>query len=116
MTSGDPYVHNLADKCSFTLRLPGNRSRDVVALKADSADALLEQICQDLDCGSVYLVNKTSSPPSTACFHDCLYQDGLLQNCSQSERSDCTVIVKAACGKDFSYLIVTQKSVLKLKE
>ncbi|XP_041811978.1 T-cell differentiation antigen CD6-like isoform X2 [Chelmon rostratus] len=94
----DPYIHKLAGKCTFTLRMLGNRSRDVVALPADSTDMLVEQICQDLDCGDVFHVNKTSSPPNAACFHDCLYQDGRLQNCSQSVGSNCTVIASAVCG------------------
>ncbi|XP_070841101.1 T-cell differentiation antigen CD6-like [Chaetodon trifascialis] len=94
----DPYIYKLAGKCSFTLRMPGNRSHEVVALPANSADVLVEQICHDLDCGNVFHVNKTSSPPSTACFHDCLYQDGRLQNCSQGVGSNCTVIASADCG------------------
>lgn len=81
--------------------MPGNRNRDVVALTADSADTLVEQICQDLDCGGVYRVNKTRSLPNTTCFHDCLYQDGRLQNCSQSVEGYCTVITEAVCGKAF---------------
>lgn len=113
LPSGDPYI--LADKCSFTLRLPGNRSHDAVALAADSADALLEQICQDLDCGGVYRVTKTSSPPSAACFRDCLHRDGRLQNCSQSENGSCTVIAEAACGKHLT-VSHTKKSGLKLKD
>lgn len=99
--TADPYIHKLAGKCTFTLRMLGNMSRDVVALPADSTDMLVEQICQDLDCGDVFHVNKTSSPPNAACFHDCLYQDGRLQNCSQSVGSNCTVIASAVCGKIF---------------
>ncbi|XP_078123397.1 uncharacterized protein LOC144528592 isoform X3 [Sander vitreus] len=96
----EPYVHKLSGKCSFTLRMPGNRSGDVVALPAESTDMLVEQMCQDLDCGSVYHVNKTSSPPNrpTACFHDCVYQDGRLRNCSQSTGGNCTGIAEAVCG------------------
>ncbi|XP_031151543.1 T-cell differentiation antigen CD6-like isoform X3 [Sander lucioperca] len=98
--NSDPYVHKLSGKCSFTLRMPGNRSGDVVALSAESTDMLVEQMCQDLDCGSVYHVNKTSSPPDrpTACFHDCVYQDGRLRNCSQSAGGNCTGIAEAVCG------------------
>ncbi|KAA8586233.1 hypothetical protein FQN60_007802 [Etheostoma spectabile] len=98
--SSDPYVHRLSGKCIFMLRMPGNRSGDVVALPAESADMLVEQMCQDLDCGSVYHVNKTRSPPNrpTNCFHDCVYQDGRLQNCSQSAGDNCTVIAEAVCG------------------
>lgn len=102
MSSGDPYVHRLSGKCSFALRIPGNRNSDVVALPADSTDMMVEQICRDLHCGSVYHVNKTSSPPNTTCFHHCLYRDGRLQNCSQSEGSNCTVITEAVCGKVLS--------------
>ncbi|XP_044028133.1 T-cell differentiation antigen CD6-like isoform X2 [Siniperca chuatsi] len=96
--NSDPYIHKLSGKCSFTLRMPGNRSSDVVALTADSTDILVEQICQDLDCGSIYHVHNTNSPPNTSCFHDCLYQDGRLQNCSHSMGGKCTVIVKAVCS------------------
>lgn len=73
----------------------------MVALTADSTDTLVEQICQDLDCGGVYHVNKTRPLPNTTCFHDCLYQDGRLQNCSQSMGGNCTVITEAVCGKVF---------------
>uniref|UniRef100_A0A3Q3G0N5 T-cell differentiation antigen CD6-like n=1 Tax=Labrus bergylta TaxID=56723 RepID=A0A3Q3G0N5_9LABR len=84
VSSGDPHVHHLSGRCSFTFRMPGNRSSgDVVALTADSTDMLVEQICQDLDCGSVYHVNKTN---------------GRLQNCSQTVGGNCTVISEAVCG------------------
>ncbi|XP_018554808.1 deleted in malignant brain tumors 1 protein isoform X2 [Lates calcarifer] len=97
--SSDPYVHHLAGKCKWTLRLPGDRSSDVVALSSHTdADKLVEQICQDLGCGGVYHLNITSSPPNTTCFHDCLYKDDRLQNCSQSEGSNCAVIIEAVCG------------------
>ncbi|KAK5854669.1 hypothetical protein PBY51_004844 [Eleginops maclovinus] len=96
--NSDPYVHRLAGKCSFMLRMGGNRSSDVVALPADSLDELTEQMCQDLDCGSVFHVNKTNSPSNATCFHDCWYRDGRLQNCSQSEGSNCSVIVEVVCG------------------
>lgn len=100
VSSGDPYVHHLAGKCKWTLRLPGDRSSDVVALSSHTdADKLVEQICQDLGCGGVYHLNITSSPPNTTCFHDCLYKDDRLQNCSQSEGSNCAVIIEAVCGK-----------------
>ncbi|KAF3834265.1 hypothetical protein F7725_025469 [Dissostichus mawsoni] len=72
--SGDPYIHRLSGNCSFTLRMGGNRSSDVVALPAGSLDELAEQMCKDLDCGSIFQVNKTSSPPNATCFHDCLYE------------------------------------------
>ena len=89
--------------------MPGNKSGDVVALPAESTDMLVEQMCQDLDCGSVYHVNKTSSPPNrpTTCFHDCVYQDGRLQNCSQSAGGNCTVIAEAVCGKVVSNMSST---------
>ncbi|XP_054462140.1 T-cell differentiation antigen CD6-like isoform X2 [Anoplopoma fimbria] len=99
LCQGDPYIHKLAGKCSFTLRVHGNRSSDMVALPADSTDVLVEQMCQDLDCGRVYHVNKTNSPPNAICFHDCLYRDGRLQNCSQSMGVNCTVIAEAVCGQ-----------------
>ncbi|XP_073340156.1 T-cell differentiation antigen CD6-like [Pagrus major] len=95
--NSDPYVHRQGGKCSFTLRMPGNRSSEVVPLAADSADALVEQICQDLDCGSVYNLKKASPLSNTTCFHDCLYQDGRLQNCSQSAGDGCTVVAEAVC-------------------
>uniref|UniRef100_A0A8C2Z364 SRCR domain-containing protein n=1 Tax=Cyclopterus lumpus TaxID=8103 RepID=A0A8C2Z364_CYCLU len=98
LSSGDPYIHSLAGKCRWKLRMRGNRSGDVVALPAVSPDVLVEQMCQDLDCGSVYHVNRTSSPPNARCFHDCLYRDGRLQNCSQSVGGNCTVIAEAICG------------------
>ncbi|XP_072226840.1 scavenger receptor cysteine-rich domain-containing protein DMBT1-like isoform X2 [Leuresthes tenuis] len=94
----EPYVHRLAAKCSWTLRMPGNRSGDVVALPPDFADALVEQICQDLSCGSVYHVNKTSSSPNASCFHHCLYQDQRLQNCSDTVGSNCSAINQVVCG------------------
>ncbi|XP_020508067.2 T-cell differentiation antigen CD6-like isoform X1 [Labrus bergylta] len=98
-SNSDPHVHHLSGRCSFTFRMPGNRSSgDVVALTADSTDMLVEQICQDLDCGSVYHVNKTSSPPNITCFNGCLYRDGRLQNCSQTVGGNCTVISEAVCG------------------
>ncbi|XP_034747279.1 T-cell differentiation antigen CD6-like isoform X2 [Etheostoma cragini] len=98
--NSDPYVHRLSGKCIFMLRMPGNRSGDVVALSAESTDMLVEQMCQDLACGSVYHVNKSNSPPKkpTTCFHDCVYQDGRLQNCLQSAGDNCTVIAEAVCG------------------
>ncbi|XP_053190558.1 T-cell differentiation antigen CD6-like isoform X2 [Scomber japonicus] len=93
----DPFIHRLSGKCSWTLRMPGNSSSGKVALLSYTTD-LAERVCWDLDCGSVYHVNTTRSPPNTTCFHDCLYQDGRLQNCSQSVGSDCTVITEAVCG------------------
>ncbi|KAM4538780.1 T-cell differentiation antigen CD6-like isoform 2-T2 [Odontesthes bonariensis] len=95
--SNDPYVHRLAAKCSWTLRMPGNRSGEAVALPPD-ADELVEQICQDLSCGSVYHVSKISSSPNASCFHHCLYQDQRLQNCSNTVGSNCSVIEQVVCG------------------
>ncbi|XP_051245851.1 T-cell differentiation antigen CD6 isoform X2 [Dicentrarchus labrax] len=95
--NSDPYIHKLSGECSFTLKMAGNRSSEVVALTADSADMLVEEICRALDCGSVYHVNKTNSPASTTCFQSCLYQDGRLQNCSQSMGSNC-IVIGAVCG------------------
>uniref|UniRef100_UPI0037E99B42 T-cell differentiation antigen CD6-like isoform X2 n=1 Tax=Semicossyphus pulcher TaxID=241346 RepID=UPI0037E99B42 len=95
----DPHIHKLSGKCHFTLRMPGNRSADVVALKAEYTDLLVEQICQDLDCGSVFHVDKNSSPPGVTCFNNCLYREGRLQNCSQSAGGNCTVIAGAVCGQ-----------------
>ncbi|KAM7373531.1 hypothetical protein PAMP_008375 [Pampus punctatissimus] len=94
--NSDPFIHQLAGKCSWTLRMPG--SSDKVALLSEITDLLLEQICEDLDCGSIYRVNKSRSSANTTCFHDCLYQDGRLQNCSQSVGRNCTVIAEAVCG------------------
>lgn len=108
LSSGDPFVHRLAGKCSWTLRMPGNSSSgSEVALLSDSTDLLVKQICQDLDCGAVYHVDKTRSPPNTTCFHDCLYQDGRLQNCSQSVGSNCAVIAEAVCGEIVSFMLCT---------
>ncbi|CAK6949168.1 T-cell differentiation antigen CD6-like isoform X2 [Scomber scombrus] len=93
----DPFIDRLSGKCSWTLRMPGNSSSGKVALLSNKTD-LAERVCRGLDCGSVYHVNTTRSPPNTTCFHDCLYQDGRLQNCSQSVGSHCTVITEAVCG------------------
>lgn len=81
--------------------MPGNKSSDVVPLKADFADRLVGQICRELQCGGVYEVNKTSSSPNITCFHNCFYSDGRLQNCSQTKGSECTVIAEVTCGKIF---------------
>eukprot|EP00064_Thunnus_orientalis_P019166 superscaffoldBa00004675_g19280 len=78
--------------------MPGNSSSVEVVLLSETTDLLFEQICKDLDCGSIYHVNKTRSPRNTTCFHDCLYKDGRLQNCSRSVGSNCTVITEAVCG------------------
>ncbi|XP_062265862.1 CD5 antigen-like isoform X2 [Platichthys flesus] len=99
---GDPRVHH--SKCRWTLRLPGSRSGDVVPLSSDSTDSLVDQICQDLDCGRVYHVDKTSAPPNATCFHDCLYKDQRLQNCSQRVSGGCTVIAAALCDHQAVWL------------
>ncbi|XP_067468395.1 T-cell differentiation antigen CD6-like isoform X6 [Thunnus thynnus] len=96
--NSDPFIHRLAGKCNWTLRMPGNSSSVEVVLLSETTDLLFEQICKDLDCGSIYHVNKTRSPRNTTCFHDCLYKDGRLQNCSRSVGSNCTVITEAVCG------------------
>uniref|UniRef100_G3NCG2 SRCR domain-containing protein n=1 Tax=Gasterosteus aculeatus aculeatus TaxID=481459 RepID=G3NCG2_GASAC len=96
VSSGVPYIHKLAGKCSFSLRMPGNS--DVAALPADSTDVLLEQMCRDLDCGSIYAVNGTNSPPNATCFHGCLYRDGRLHNCSESVGGNCTGVAEVICG------------------
>ncbi|KAM7384672.1 hypothetical protein PAMA_011838 [Pampus argenteus] len=96
--NGDPFIHRLAGKCSWTLRMPGNGSSDAVALSSQITDLLFEQICEDLDCGTIYRVNKSRSSANTTCFHDCVYRDGRLQNCSQSVGRNCTVISEAVCG------------------
>ncbi|KAM3858589.1 T-cell differentiation antigen CD6-like [Diretmus argenteus] len=86
------------NKCTWTLRMPGNRSDASVPLTAESRDALVvDQICQDLGCGSVYNVNETSSPPNTTCFHGCSYHDRHLQNCSHLGGSECTMISEVVC-------------------
>jgi len=99
ISSGDPYIHSLSVKCRWTLRMRGNRSGAAVALPADSPDVLVEQVCRDLGCGSVYRVKGTGSPPDARCFHDCSYRDGRLQNCSQRVGGNCTVIAEAICGE-----------------
>ncbi|XP_070702784.1 T-cell differentiation antigen CD6-like isoform X2 [Pempheris klunzingeri] len=93
-----PHIHKLTGKCNFTLRMTGNRSGEVVAFAASSTEVLIKQICQDLDCGGVYHVSRAGSPPNTSCFHDCLYREGRLQNCSQSVGGHCTVIAGVVCG------------------
>ncbi|XP_041823131.1 T-cell differentiation antigen CD6-like isoform X2 [Melanotaenia boesemani] len=95
----DPYVHHLAAKCRWTLRMSGNRSNDMVPLPSDSADQLAQQICQDLDCGSIFNVEKTSSAPNTSCFHHCFFKDQRLQNCSETAGSSCSVITDVVCGR-----------------
>nr|XP_012779564.1 T-cell differentiation antigen CD6 isoform X3 [Maylandia zebra] len=95
--SNDPYVYSLGRKCKWTLRLPRNRSSDIMALTNDSVNGLSEQICQDLKCGSVHSINKTSSPGNITCFQNCSYQHGRLENCSLSVGSSCSVIHEVVC-------------------
>lgn len=101
VSSDDPYVYSLGRKCKWTLRLPRNRSSDIMALTNDSVNGLSEQICQDLKCGSVHSINKTSSPGNITCFQNCSYQHGRLENCSLSVGSSCSVIHEVVCGKTF---------------
>ncbi|XP_017276529.3 deleted in malignant brain tumors 1 protein isoform X2 [Kryptolebias marmoratus] len=98
-SSSDPYVQNLVRKCSWTLRMPGNRSREPVPLLPDSVDLLAEEVCRDLSCGGVYQVNRSSSPSSSSssCLQDCSLQDLRLQNCSRSARRNCSVIHQVDC-------------------
>ncbi|XP_012779564.2 uncharacterized protein LOC101470484 isoform X3 [Maylandia zebra] len=96
--SNDPYVYSLGRKCKWTLRLPRNRSSDIMALTNDSVNGLSEQICQDLKCGSVHSINKTSSPGNITCFQNCSYQHGRLENCSLSVGSSCSVIHEVVCA------------------
>uniref|UniRef100_A0A3P8TE76 Soluble scavenger receptor cysteine-rich domain-containing protein SSC5D n=1 Tax=Amphiprion percula TaxID=161767 RepID=A0A3P8TE76_AMPPE len=95
----DPLVQHLSGKrCSWTLRLPANGSRDPVPLTSASVDVLAEQICQDLNCGGVYRVNRSSSAPNSSCFHRCSYRERRLHNCSVMQGGNCTVISAAVCG------------------
>uniref|UniRef100_A0A667X8H4 SRCR domain-containing protein n=1 Tax=Myripristis murdjan TaxID=586833 RepID=A0A667X8H4_9TELE len=100
ISKGEPYVELLGRECSWMLKVPGNRSDALVPLTAESTDALAEQICQDLGCGSVYNLSESSSPPHAPCWDGCSYQDGHLQNCSQHVGSNCTVINKVVCGQE----------------
>ncbi|KAM9838258.1 CD5 antigen-like isoform 4-T4 [Aulostomus maculatus] len=95
-SESEPSIH-LLSACSWTLRMPGNSSGDVVAFRPDTVDVLVEQICRDLDCGSVYDVVKTRSPPNTTCFN-CSYHGGHLESCQQSVEGGCTIIDEAVCG------------------
>ncbi|XP_065327796.1 T-cell differentiation antigen CD6-like [Pelmatolapia mariae] len=96
--SNDPYVYSLGRKCKWTLRLPRNRSSDIMALTIDSVNGLPEQICQDLKCGSVHSINKTRSPGNITCFQNCSYQHGRLENCSLSVGNSCSVIHEVVCA------------------
>lgn len=75
-----------------------NSSREAVALTKDSAVVLLEEICSKLECGRLFYLNQSRASDNSTCFHRCLYQDGLLQNCSLSH-SNCMLISGVVCGK-----------------
>ncbi|XP_051811023.1 deleted in malignant brain tumors 1 protein-like isoform X3 [Acanthochromis polyacanthus] len=95
----EPLVHHLSgNRCSWTLRLPGNGSRHPVPLTSASVDVLVEQICRDLNCGGVYRVNRSSSASNSSCFHRCSYRDRRLHNCSVMQGGNCAVISAAVCG------------------
>ncbi|XP_054873580.1 deleted in malignant brain tumors 1 protein-like isoform X2 [Amphiprion ocellaris] len=97
--SNAPLVQHLSGKrCSWTLRLPANGSRDPVPLTSASVDVLAEQICRDLNCGGVYRVNRSSLAPNSSCFHRCSYRERRLHNCSVMQGGNCTVISAAVCG------------------
>ncbi|XP_029975754.1 deleted in malignant brain tumors 1 protein-like isoform X1 [Salarias fasciatus] len=91
------YIHHLAGKCNWTVRMSGNGSGDVVPLTADYADSLVKHICQDTGCGNFYTVENSSLIQNATCFHSCAYADQRLQNCSESESSNCTVIGAVVC-------------------
>ncbi|XP_078146660.1 T-cell differentiation antigen CD6-like isoform X2 [Centroberyx gerrardi] len=97
--NSDPYILQHGGKCTWTFKMPGNSSGALLALPAEARDELVEQICQDLGCGSVYSLRETSSPPKTSCFQNCSYQDRRLQNCSENVGSNCTVITEVVCGR-----------------
>ncbi|XP_034017141.1 T-cell differentiation antigen CD6-like isoform X2 [Thalassophryne amazonica] len=103
-SKGDFYVARRADGCSWTLRVSGNSS-SVVPLTAGTREALVQQICQDLNCGSVFHVDEIHVSASDVCFHGCLHHDGWLQNCSQSLQSNCSVITEAVCGHQALQLV-----------
>uniref|UniRef100_A0A096M1J3 SRCR domain-containing protein n=1 Tax=Poecilia formosa TaxID=48698 RepID=A0A096M1J3_POEFO len=94
----DPYVHHLGSTCRWTLRMPGNRSGEAVPLPPDYLDTLADQICQDLKCGKVHAVNKTTPPPNMKCYQQCLFRDWRLQKCLQVEMADCIVTTEVVCG------------------
>lgn len=102
MSSGDLYIQTLAGKCSWTLRMSGNRSRDLVLLVPDSVDLLAKQVCRDLICGGVHRVNRTSWTTNSSCFHGCSLQDHRLQNCSQSVGTSCSEVHQVVCGESGS--------------
>uniref|UniRef100_A0A3B3CH19 Deleted in malignant brain tumors 1 protein-like n=1 Tax=Oryzias melastigma TaxID=30732 RepID=A0A3B3CH19_ORYME len=97
-SKGDPYVAQIGAKCNWTLRMDENRSLETVGLDSDFADTLVRQICQDLGCGDVYYVNKSSVLHNITCLQQCDYKDLQLQNCSEMAESSCSVINKVVCG------------------
>ncbi|XP_047233603.1 T-cell differentiation antigen CD6-like isoform X2 [Girardinichthys multiradiatus] len=96
--SMQPYVHQLAAKCRWTLKMPGNRTEDGVPLPLEFSDTLAERICQDLNCGRAHNVEKTTLPPNSSCYHGCLYQNLRLQNCSETVEMRCSVTTKVVCA------------------
>ncbi|XP_043994781.1 antigen WC1.1-like isoform X2 [Gambusia affinis] len=94
----DPYVHHLGSTCRWTLRMPGDRSGEAVPLPPDFLDTLTKQICQDLKCGRVHTVKKTTAPVKSKCFHDCLLRDWRLQSCLQTLAAGCLVATEVVCG------------------
>lgn len=100
-SKGDPYVDQIGAKCSWTLRMGENRSLETVGLNSDFAETLIKEICQDLDCGGVYHVDKTTSLHNITCLQQCTYKNLHLHNCSETTGSNCSVINKVICGKNF---------------
>lgn len=80
--------------------MPQNSSHDVVMTEA-SAVVLLDEICSKLECGSIFHLDKRRLSHNATCFDQCLYQDGLLRNCSLSD-NNCTLILGVVCGKNLS--------------
>ncbi|KAK2830697.1 hypothetical protein Q5P01_018628 [Channa striata] len=95
--NSEPFVRPIEGRCRWNFSMPGNRSDNLVALTVDAADSLVQQICRELDCHGVFRVNRTSLPPNSTCFHDCLYANGRLQNCAESKGSNCSAIVDVVC-------------------
>ncbi|XP_071378851.1 T-cell differentiation antigen CD6-like isoform X3 [Centroberyx affinis] len=93
-----PYILQHAGKCTWTFKMPGNSSRALLALTAESRDKLVQQICQDLGCGGIYGLTETNSPPKTSCFQNCSYRDRRLLNCSENIGSNCVVTTEVVCG------------------
>ncbi|XP_032437798.1 scavenger receptor cysteine-rich type 1 protein M130-like [Xiphophorus hellerii] len=78
--------------------MPGNRNGEAVPLPPDFLDTLADQVCQDLKCGRVYAVNKTTPPPNIKCYQQCLFRDWRLQKCLQVEMADCIITTEVVCG------------------